>query len=187
LNRFIWRSRRRVGWCEFSARLLSPLCWRCSGLPATPSGRYPWHDLLPGRPVRFQLVGDHDSRCSAVLFQELAQQPLGRLLVAPALGQNIEHDAVPIHGAPKVMLPAGNLENDLIHMPRVARLRQPPAASSRERGRCAEALSFDRSSRRRGRSVPIGHCLGPEGAQGSAGNQMALEVEPGSADREPAP
>jgi hypothetical protein len=156
LNRFIWRSRRRVGWCEFSAWLLSPLCWRCSGLPATPSGRYPWHDLLPGRPVRFLLVGDHNSRCSALHFRELAQQPLGRLLVAPALDQNIEHDAVPIHGAPKVMLPAGNLENDLIHMSRVARPRQPPAASSRERGRQAEALSFDRSSRRRSRSVPIG-------------------------------
>jgi len=30
LNRFICRSRRRVGWWEFSARLLSPLCGRCS-------------------------------------------------------------------------------------------------------------------------------------------------------------
>ena len=30
LKRFICRSRRRVGWCEFSARLFRPLCWRCS-------------------------------------------------------------------------------------------------------------------------------------------------------------
>src|SRR5207248_2470161 len=30
LNCFICRSRRRVGWCEFSALLLSPLCCRCS-------------------------------------------------------------------------------------------------------------------------------------------------------------
>src|SRR3954471_2883469 len=30
LNRFICRSRRRVGWCEFSARLFKPLCLRCS-------------------------------------------------------------------------------------------------------------------------------------------------------------
>src|SRR4051812_39501689 len=28
--RFICRSRRRVGWCEFSARLFKPLCFRCS-------------------------------------------------------------------------------------------------------------------------------------------------------------
>src|SRR6056297_1009168 len=30
LKRFICRSRLRVGWWEFSARLFSPLCWRCS-------------------------------------------------------------------------------------------------------------------------------------------------------------
>jgi hypothetical protein len=30
LNCFMCRSRRRVGWCEFSARLFNPLCWRCS-------------------------------------------------------------------------------------------------------------------------------------------------------------
>src|SRR5215213_214636 len=29
LKRFICRSRRRVGWCEFSARLFKPLCFRC--------------------------------------------------------------------------------------------------------------------------------------------------------------
>jgi hypothetical protein len=28
LNCFICRSRRRVGWCEFSALLFNPLCWR---------------------------------------------------------------------------------------------------------------------------------------------------------------
>src|SRR3954468_21673373 len=30
LNRFIWRSRLRVGWCAFSARLFRPLWRRCS-------------------------------------------------------------------------------------------------------------------------------------------------------------
>ena len=30
LNRFICRSRCRVGWCEFSALLFSPLCFRGS-------------------------------------------------------------------------------------------------------------------------------------------------------------
>jgi len=30
LKRFICRSRRRVGWCEFSALLFSPLCFLCS-------------------------------------------------------------------------------------------------------------------------------------------------------------
>ena len=50
-------------------------------------------------------------------------------------------------------------------------------ALSRELGRRAEALSSWQLSRSSGRSIPIGHDLGPEGAQGSAGNQVALEVE----------
>jgi hypothetical protein len=35
LNRHMARSRCRVGWCEFSARLLSPLCRPCSGFGST--------------------------------------------------------------------------------------------------------------------------------------------------------
>src|SRR3954470_20899216 len=35
VKRFICRSRRRVGWFEFSARLFRPLCWRCSTLGIT--------------------------------------------------------------------------------------------------------------------------------------------------------
>src|SRR5215472_9093440 len=45
LNCFICRSRRRVGWCEFSALLFSPLCWRCS---------MPGHDLAFGRAIAGQ-------------------------------------------------------------------------------------------------------------------------------------
>src|SRR3954447_11708441 len=41
LNRFICRSRRRVGWCEFSARLL-----RCYGVAATG-----WHDRRRKQPT----------------------------------------------------------------------------------------------------------------------------------------
>jgi hypothetical protein len=52
-----------------------------------------------------------------------------------------------------------------------------PWALSRELGRHAEALSLWHLSRRSGRGIPIGPGLGPEGAQGAAGNQMALEVE----------
>src|SRR5215471_9694687 len=83
LNCFICRSRRRVGWCEFSALLLSPLCWRCS---------MPVHDLAFGRTIAGKFVGDHDAWRSHLLLQQLAQQPLGRLFVASALDQNIEHD-----------------------------------------------------------------------------------------------
>jgi hypothetical protein len=36
------------------------------------------------RPIGAQLVRDHDPRGPALLLQQLAQQPLGRLGVAPA-------------------------------------------------------------------------------------------------------
>ena len=54
----------------------------------------PWHDLLLGRAVGAQLIRDHDPGSPALPLQQLAQQALGRLLVAPALNQHIEHDAV---------------------------------------------------------------------------------------------
>jgi hypothetical protein len=48
LNRFMIRSRRLVGKWEFSARLFSPLCWRCS-----------IRKLLNESPIR---VGEQSSR-----------------------------------------------------------------------------------------------------------------------------
>jgi hypothetical protein len=83
LKRFISRSRRRVGWCEFSARLLGPLCCRCSiGQKA-----------LLGSPIAGQLVGDHDARRMHLLLEIgwLAQQAFSGGLVAPALDR--EHRA----------------------------------------------------------------------------------------------
>ena len=50
------------------------------------------HDLPLCRAVAGKLVGDHDTGRPHLLLQQLAQQPLGRLLVASALDQNIKHD-----------------------------------------------------------------------------------------------
>ncbi|GEO43588.1 hypothetical protein SAE02_77360 [Skermanella aerolata] len=72
-------------------------------------------------------VGDHHAGCPAFPLQQLAQQALGRLLVVPALDQDIKHDAVLIHSALQIMLLAGNLEDDFIHVPLVAGARQPSA------------------------------------------------------------
>jgi hypothetical protein len=41
-----------------------------------------------------------------LLLEQLAQQPLGRLGIAPALDQDVEHGPVLIDGAPEPMLPA---------------------------------------------------------------------------------
>ena len=86
----------------------------------------PGHQLLLRRRIARQLVRDHDPRRPALLLEQRAQQALGRLLVAPALDQNVEHDAVLIHGTPEIMLLAGDLEHDFIQMPLVAGPGQPP-------------------------------------------------------------
>ena len=65
---------------------------------------------LFGRPIAGQLVGDHDAGRPHLLFQQLAQEPLGNLLVASALDQNVEHDAGLVYGSPQPMLHPGDLE-----------------------------------------------------------------------------
>src|SRR5690349_20259043 len=80
----------------------------------------PGHDLLLCRAVAGKLVGDHDAGRPHLLLQQLAQQPLGSLLVAATLDQDIEHDAGLVHGSPQPVLYSGNFEYDLIEMPFVA-------------------------------------------------------------------
>ena len=75
---------------------------------------YAGHDLLLCRAVAGELVGDHNAWRPHLLLQQLAQQPLGRLLVAAALEQNIEHDPGLVHGAPQPVLLTGDLEHDLV-------------------------------------------------------------------------
>ena len=85
------------------------------------------HDLPLCRAVAGQLIGDHHTGRPHLPLQQLAQQPLGRLLVAAALHQNVEHHAGLVHGSPKPMLCPSNFEHDLVEMPFVARSRKAAA------------------------------------------------------------
>jgi hypothetical protein len=87
----------------------------------------PGHDLPLGRGVAFQLVGDEYTRGSTLLLEELAEQALGGLLVAPALDENIENEAVLVDGTPEPMLLRGEADDDLIEVPFVATARRSPA------------------------------------------------------------
>ena len=53
----------------------------------------PGHDLPLGCGVALELIGDKHTRGSTLLFEELAEQAFGGLLVAPVLDENIENDA----------------------------------------------------------------------------------------------
>jgi hypothetical protein len=71
------------------------------------------HELPLCSAVAGKLVGDHHTRRPHLPLQQLAQQPLGCLLVAAALDQDVEHDAGLAHGSPKPMLHPGNFEHNL--------------------------------------------------------------------------
>jgi len=92
LKRFICRSRFRVGWCEFSALLLRPLCFLCS---RTASPR-----VWPPRnsPAYTVIITRRGRVC---LFRQLAQPPLGGLRVALALNKEIQHHPALVDRAPQ--------------------------------------------------------------------------------------
>src|SRR5947207_8559629 len=84
----------------------------------------PTHDLPLGCGVALQLVGDEHTRCSTLLLEEPAEQAFGGLLVAPALDQNIENEAVLVDGTPEPVLLSGDADDDLIEVPFVATARR---------------------------------------------------------------
>ena len=80
------------------------------------------HDLLLCSAVGSKLVRDHHPRRPAVALQELAQQALGRFGIAAALHENVQDEAVLIHGAPQPVLLAPDLDDYLIEVALVAKL-----------------------------------------------------------------
>src|SRR4051794_27854173 len=80
------------------------------------------HDLRLRRAVARQLVRDHDTRGPALLLQQLAKQALGGLLVAPALDQDVEHDAILVHGPPEPVLLAPDHQAHFVQVPLVSRV-----------------------------------------------------------------
>ena len=82
------------------------------------------HELSLRRAVAGELIGDHDPGWPHLPLQQLAQQPLGCLLVPSALHEDVEHHAGLIHRPPQPVLHTGDLKHDLIEMPFVVRPRQ---------------------------------------------------------------
>src|SRR3954463_3587681 len=85
------------------------------------------HDLSFCGTVAREFVRDHHPRRDALLLEQLPQEAFGRLCIAAALDQDIEHDAGLIDGPPQPMPLAGNADHDLIEVPLVAWCRKTPA------------------------------------------------------------
>ena len=87
----------------------------------------PGHRFPLRRGIARQLVGDQHPRRLALPLEQLAQQALGGSLVAPALHQHVEHDAVLVDRPPQPVLLPGDGDHNLVEMPLITATGQPTA------------------------------------------------------------
>src|SRR3712207_2995002 len=82
------------------------------------------HHLVFHGTVARQLVRDHDTRGPHLPLQQLAKQALGGLLVAPALDENVEYDAILVDGPPQPVLRSADHQAHFVEVPLVSRVWQ---------------------------------------------------------------
>src|SRR5215471_13277708 len=80
----------------------------------------PGQDLSFGRAVALQLIRDDDPRDISQALEQLAKELLRRVLIAPALDQNVEDVVVLVDSAPQGMAFAMNRQKHLVQVPLVA-------------------------------------------------------------------
>ena len=82
--------------------------------------------------VALQLVGDDHARHILKAFQQPAKESFGRVSVSPSLNKDVEHHALLIHRAPKIVLYSADPDEDLVHVPLVSRARSAASQAARE-------------------------------------------------------
>jgi len=70
--------------------------------------------------IALQFVGDDPERFFALTSHQSAEEPLGCMLIAARLQQNIDDITVLIHGAPKTLLLSVDSHENFIQMPGIA-------------------------------------------------------------------
>src|ERR1700753_3922068 len=86
-----------------------------------------WKQSTLSYPVAPQFVGHAHTRNILKALQQPAKETLGRFGVPPWLNEDAAHDAVLIHGTPKIMLLALDPDEHLIEVPLVSRPRTAAA------------------------------------------------------------
>ena len=82
-----------------------------------------WEELPLRGSITLQLVRDDDAWSVLAPLEELAEESLRSLLVAPALHQDIEDLAILIDHPPEIVPLTTNREKDLVQMPLITALR----------------------------------------------------------------
>ena len=87
--------------------------------------------------VTLQFVGHDHPRHILKAFQQPAKESFGRVAVSPSLNKDVEHHALLIHRAPKIVLYSADPDEDLVHVPLVSR---PWSAASQAARECLTEL-----------------------------------------------
>src|SRR5262245_13061387 len=86
---------------------------------------HPGQYLTLGRAIALQFVRNDDARNVCEALEQLAKKLLRRVLIAPALHQDIENVVVLIDGAPQVMPLTIHCQKHFVQVPLVARPSAP--------------------------------------------------------------
>lgn len=81
---------------------------------------YALHDLLFGRFVTLEFVGNNHSWHKALFFEQFAKESLGRFRIPMPLQQYFQHSPLCIHCSPQIILPFLDRHYYLIEMPFVS-------------------------------------------------------------------
>ena len=75
--------------------------------------------LAPRHTAALKFIGHDHARLVIQALQQPSEKPFGRLAISPWLNEDVEHDAVLIHGTPQIMLHALDPDEHLIDVPLV--------------------------------------------------------------------
>ena len=85
-----------------------------------------------GRWVAGELVGDDHPRRVVPAFHRPSYEGFGRVLIPPALHENVDNEAVLVHRPPQPVPPAVDLQRYFVQVQLVARAASTPPQVSRE-------------------------------------------------------
>ena len=98
-----------------------------------------WKQLTLSHTVASQLVGHDHARHILKAFQQPSEETLCCFGIPPWLNEDVEHDAVLIHGAPQIVLHSPDPDEDFVEVPFVS-WPGPAAAQTAGKG-LAELLA----------------------------------------------
>ena len=76
--------------------------------------------LAPRHAVALKFIGHDHARHVIKALQQASEKPFGRLAISPWLNEDVENEAVLIHGTPRIVLHALDPDEHLVQVPLVS-------------------------------------------------------------------